>query len=72
MGRPPLKHVQDRHGEGGLRGGEVGLFGPPEALDIVIQQDGFLHADQMVPEAQDLGHRTADNREHIWINNGAT
>lgn len=66
------QHVQDSHGEGGLRGAEVGLFSPPEATDIVIQQDGFLHADQMVPEAQNLGHLSADNREPIGINNGVT
>lgn len=65
------QHVQHSHGEGGLYGGEVHLFCPPETTDIVIQQGSFLHTSLMVPEAQDLFHFSTGNRKQIWISTGS-
>lgn len=48
------QHVQHSHGEGGLFGGETGLFRPPETTDIVIQQGSFLHTRLVVLEAKNL------------------
>lgn len=55
------QHVQHSHGEGGLFGGETGLFCPPETTDVVIQQGSFLHTCPVVLEAKNLFYFSRGN-----------